>query len=58
MKNLDDILLIAGCAFVVAGVALWSIPAALIVLGLSLIGFAFLVGKKMVNDAAAPKSLE
>lgn len=48
-KYLDDFLLIVGCIFIVTGVALWSIPAALIVAGAVLIGFGFLVGKKMAN---------
>jgi cytochrome c-type biogenesis protein CcmH/NrfF len=34
----------------VTGVALWSIPAALIVAGIALIAFGFLVGKKMATD--------
>lgn len=49
-KNLDDVLLIAGCVCIVLGVALLSIPAAFITAGVSLIGFGFLVGKKMAND--------
>jgi hypothetical protein len=49
-RNLDDILLIAGCICIVTGVALWSIPAALIVAGIALIALGFLVGKKMAND--------
>ena len=49
-KNLDDVLLIAGCILIAVGVALWSIPAALIVAGAELIGFGFLVGKKLAHD--------
>lgn len=48
-KNLDDVLLIAGCVCIVLGVGMLSIPAALIVAGAALIGFGFLVGKKMAN---------
>jgi len=54
-ENLDDILLAAGCVCIVIGVGLVSIPAALIVAGLALIGFGFLVGKKMANDGFAQK---
>lgn len=49
-KNLDDLLLISGWVCIVAGVAMWSIPAALIVAGVALIGFGFLIGKKLAND--------
>jgi uncharacterized membrane protein HdeD (DUF308 family) len=48
-KNLDDVLLISGCVCIVLGVGMLSIPAALIVAGVELIGFGFLVGKKMAN---------
>lgn len=48
-KNLDDLLLIAGCVCIVLGVGMLNIPAALIVAGAALIGFGFLVGKKMAN---------
>lgn len=48
-KNLDDVFLIAGCVCIVFGVGMVSIPAALIVAGIALIGFGFLVGKKMAN---------
>lgn len=57
-RNLDDLLLLAGCVCIVAGVAMWSVPAALIVAGLLLIGLGFLVGKKMVNDAVVEKPVE
>ncbi len=49
-KNLDDVLLIAGCVCIVLGVGMLSIPAALIVAGIALISFAVLIGKKMAND--------
>jgi hypothetical protein len=49
-KNLDDVLLIAGCVCIVLGVGMLSIPAALIVAGVALIGFGILVGKKLAND--------
>lgn len=48
-KNLDDVLLIVGCVCIVIGVGMVSIPAALIVAGVEMIGIGFLVGKKLAN---------
>ena len=50
----DDALLLVGSACIVAGVAMWSIPAALVTAGVLLIGFGLLIGKKMANDAEKP----
>lgn len=57
-KNVDDLLLIAGCVCIVLGVGMLSIPAALIVAGIALIAFGFLVGKKMANDGTLEKPVE
>lgn len=54
-QNPDDVLLFLGCACIVAGVAMWSIPAAFIVAGLALIGFGLLIGKKMADDGTPEK---
>ncbi|NMC30746.1 MAG: hypothetical protein GYA45_11820 [Pelolinea sp.] len=44
-KYLDDVLLLVGCACVVAGVWQISIPAAFITSGVILIGLAVMIGK-------------
>lgn len=41
----DDLLLLIGCACIVTGVAMLSVPAALVVSGVLLIGLAVIVGK-------------
>jgi len=43
-RFLDDILLVAGCACMLVGVSMWSIPAAWITGGVMLIGFGVMVG--------------
>ncbi len=57
-RNPDDVLLFCGAACIVGGVAMWSIPAALITAGVLLIGFGLLVGKKMANDGTIEKLVE
>lgn len=49
-KFSDDILLIAGCACVLIGLAQWSVIATWIVAGLMLAGFGLLIGKAKSND--------
>ena len=51
-NNLDECLLLAGCGAIVRGVSLWSIAAAWVVAGVSLIGLAFLIGKVEANELA------
>jgi hypothetical protein len=51
--EVDDWLLLAGSACIVAGVAMWSIPAGLICLGMALIGLGVLIGRKKANDGIA-----
>lgn len=52
-RNLDDVLLIFGSVLVVIGMGLIYMPAGVITAGLILIGFGYLVGKKMANDGIA-----
>ena len=42
---LTTVLELAGLALIVAGVALWSIPAALITAGAGLVGVGYLLGR-------------
>lgn len=50
---LDDVCLLAGCACIVIGVAMLSVPAAWIVGGVELIAFGLLIGRKMAHAAVA-----
>jgi hypothetical protein len=45
-RNLDDLLLLAGCLAVLVGLAQWSIPATWIAGGLMLIVLAVLIGMR------------
>lgn len=49
MKHVDEILVVTGCILIALGVALWSIPAALIVAGAEMIALGFLIAKANVN---------
>jgi len=53
MKDIEDKLLMAGCGCLVVGVALIHIPAGVITLGLVLIGFGLLIGRKKASDGIA-----
>jgi hypothetical protein len=53
--QLDDWLLICGCVLIVSGIALWSIPAALIAAGVLMIGIGLLIGKQ---NAITAKSVQ
>lgn len=55
MKYLDDALLAGGCCCVVAGVAMWSVPAALITGGVLMIGLAVVIGKINASGKAGGK---
>lgn len=46
---MTNTLLIAGLICIAAGVAMWSIPAALIVTGAELIGLAWLIEKERAS---------
>ena len=51
VRYVDDILLIAGCACILVGLAQWSIPMTWMVGGGMLVSFGVLVGKvKAKND--------
>lgn len=52
MIDIEEKILIAGCVCVVIGVSLIHVPAGVITLGLVLIGFGLLIGKKKANDGA------
>jgi hypothetical protein len=51
LRYADDLLMFGGCAAIVFGVALWSVPAAFIIGGLLMIGLAFIIGKvKLITE--------
>lgn len=52
-KYFTDLLLIIGAALIVAGVAMIHVPAAFIVGGLQVIGFAYLVEREKAHHAIA-----
>ena len=50
-RNLDDLLLLAGCACILVGLSMWSVVATWIAAGVMLIGFGVMVAKEKANAA-------
>ncbi len=50
-RNLDDLLLLAGCACILIGLAMWSIIVTWIAAGVMLIGFGVMIAKEKANAA-------
>ncbi len=48
-----ELLCVAGLAVLLAGIALWSVPLALVTCGVSLLAFAGLAGQARARGAAA-----
>ena len=48
-RNLDDILLLAGCVCILYGLSLWNLVVTWIVGGLMLIAFGVLIGADMAK---------
>lgn len=49
---LDDLLLLAGCACILRGLALWSVIATWVAAGIMLICFGVMVGKAKARNVA------
>jgi hypothetical protein len=50
-RIIDDLLLLAGCACILRGLALWNPVVTWIAAGTMLIGFAYLIGKAKAKNA-------
>jgi len=51
VRNLDDLLLLAGCACILVGLSMWSIVVTWIAAGVMLIAFGVMVAKEKANAA-------
>lgn len=50
-RNIDDILLLAGCVCILAGISMWSAIATWIAAGVMLIAFGVMIAKEKANVA-------